>query len=92
MAIWAPFASIFATPVSKGNFFVVLLLLNLFGYVSGYFISFLVPYNYCGLTSVAWGVWWGLLFNGYNMPIHFQPALKFIYYVSAPRWCGSRAV
>jgi len=86
MAIWAPFASIFATPVSKGNFFVVLLLLNLFGYVSGYFISFLVPYNYCGLTSVAWGVWWGLLFNGYNMPIHFQPALKFIYYVSAPRW------
>mmetsp|Transcript_26760 Transcript_26760/g.80819 ORF Transcript_26760/g.80819 Transcript_26760/m.80819 type:complete len:958 (-) Transcript_26760:85-2958(-) len=86
MAIWAPFASIFATPVSKGNFFVVLLLLNLFGYVSGYFISFLVPYNYCGLTSVAWGVWWGLLFNGFNMPIHFQPALKFIYYVSAPRW------
>jgi len=86
LALWAPFDAIFVTPMGNGDFFFALFLLNVFGYASGYFISFMVPYRYCGLSAVAWSVWWGTLFSGTAMLIHDQPQLKFMYYSSAPRW------
>ncbi len=71
-----------------GELFFALLLLVLFGYASGYFLSFLLPYRWCGLAAVAWSVFWGLIFSGApgGMQIHENAPLKFIFYSSGPRW------
>ena len=53
LALWAPFVSIFVTPMPKGEFLFALYLITTFGWASGYFISFFVPYRYCGLSAVA---------------------------------------
>ena len=57
-----------------------------FGWASGYFISFFVPYRYCGLSAVAWSVFWSLLWSGQAIRIHDMPQAKFLFYSSGPRW------
>merc|ERR1712176_1360952 len=87
-ALWAPLAAGYNTPMDSGKLFSSLLLLVLFGYASGYFLSFLLPYRWCGLAAVAWAVFWGLIFSGAPgaMQIHENAPLKFIFYSSGPRW------
>mmetsp|Transcript_13795 Transcript_13795/g.42740 ORF Transcript_13795/g.42740 Transcript_13795/m.42740 type:complete len:976 (-) Transcript_13795:85-3012(-) len=85
-ALWAPFAAIFVTPMAPGDLFVALWLLNIFGYFSGYFISFFLPYRYCGLAAVAWSVWWGILFCGITLSMHSASQLKFLFYISPCFW------
>jgi len=86
-ALWAPFVASYNTPMDTGELFFALLLLVLFGYESGYFLSFLLPYRYCGLAAVAWSVFWGIIFSGFGgIQIHDSPQLKFIFYSSGPRW------
>ena len=63
-----------------------LLLIMTFGWASGYFISFFVPYRYCGLSAVAWSVFWSLLWSGQAIRIHDMPQAKFLFYSSGPRW------
>lgn len=86
LCIWAPFVSIFVTPMPQGEVFFSLWLLLTFGAASGYFLSFFIPYRYCGLVSVVWSVWWCLLFSGMTIGIHDMPQLKFMFYSSPPRW------
>ena len=86
IALWAPFAAIFVTPMDSGQLFFALLLIMTFGWASGYFISFFVPYRYCGLSAVAWSVFWSLLWSGQAIRIHDMPQAKFLFYSSGPRW------
>ena len=80
LALWAPFVSIFVTPMPKGEFLFALYLITTFGWASGYFISFFVPYRYCGLSAVAWSVFWSLLWSGQTIRIHDMPQAKFLFY------------
>ena len=58
------------------------MLTRAFDFRTGYFLSFLLPYRWCGLAAVAWAVFWGLIFSGAPgaMQIHENAPLKFIFY------------
>jgi len=86
IAVWAPLTSTFITPMPIGEMFVGLLIMNWFGFLSGYFISFLLPYRYCGLVAVAWAVWWCILFGGVAVSLHTMSNAKFMFWISAPYW------
>lgn len=87
IAIWAAFISGFDSPMENGPFLVSLVLINVFGYFSGYFLSFLLPYTACGLAAVAWSVFWSNMFSGAKQLISDASAQRrWIFDVSAPRW------
>jgi len=86
IALWAPMAAIFVTPMSDGYYFLMLMLLNIFGFISGYFISFIVPYTYCGVTSVIWAVFWGSLYSGFGITRHNQSSVSGLFYMSPGFW------
>lgn len=87
VSIWAALISGFDSPMPNGQLLLNFLGINIFGYCSGYFLSFLLPYTACGLAAVAWSVFWSQMFSGAGgKSMSEEPDLKWIFAMSAPRW------
>jgi len=91
VSIWGAFVSTFYSPMHSGALLLGFLLINYFGYFSGYLLSFLLPYTACGLAAVAAAVWWAILYAGCSAARagHMRRAKwpdTWIYAISAPRW------
>ena len=86
-AIWGSFISGFYSPMNDGQLLGGFILINAFGYLSGYFLSFLLPYSACGLCGVVWAVWWGLLYSGTGGQLPSENReQRWLYAISGPRW------
>lgn len=87
MMAWAGFASSFESPMKPGQLFAGFLLLEIFGYLSGYLLSFLLPYSVCGLAGVGWAVFWALLYSGTSARLasDYRDS-RWVWALSLPRW------
>ena len=89
ISIWGAFVSTFNSPMQTGELLAGFVLINVFGYFSGYFLSFLLPYTACGLAAVAAAVWWAIMYSGTSTAragTIDAAEESWIYAISAPRW------
>ncbi|KAH8050447.1 ATPase [Aureococcus anophagefferens] len=89
ISIWGAFVSTFNSPMRTGELLAGFVLINVFGYFSGYFLSFLLPYTACGLAAVAAAVWWAIMYSGTSTAragTIDAAEESWIYAISAPRW------
>ncbi|KAJ8606829.1 hypothetical protein CTAYLR_009173 [Chrysophaeum taylorii] len=75
----------FVSPMPPAQIFAGLAVVFTFAYLSGYFLSFVLPYSACGLAAVGWGVVWGLLFSGLVL-VMSEDGNKTFMAMSVPRW------
>ena len=85
VCVFAGLLTQFVSPMPLTELFGGLLILMVFAYFSGYFLSFLLPYGACGVAAIFWGVIWGLLFSGLIM-VMSEDGDKNIHAISVPRW------
>ena len=74
LSVSAGFLTGFLAPMSFRDIFVAFLYYVMFGFLSGYFLSFVLPYNAVSLAGVGWAVFWALLYSGTTQVIlRFAP-------------------
>ena len=63
-------------------------ILYLNAYAAGYLLSFLLPYEACGMAAVGWGICWGLMFGGLSLTMAEDTAQfkNNLMLISSARW------
>mmetsp|Transcript_106182 Transcript_106182/g.307273 ORF Transcript_106182/g.307273 Transcript_106182/m.307273 type:complete len:476 (-) Transcript_106182:136-1563(-) len=82
--LWLGLITSFVSPMPQLNLLYGFVMLFMFAYISGYVLSFLLPYEYTGLCAVGWGMFWGLFFSGLGMQM--EDSDEWLFDISMPRW------
>ena len=88
LAVSAGFLTGFVSPMSFGALFAPLLLVTCFGYLSGYFLSFTLPYGATGLAGVGWALFWMLLFGGTTKLMSDNRSTRWVWALSPGRYAN----
>ena len=85
--LWLGLSTAFVSPMRSRELLSGFLVLFLFAYVSGYFLSFVLPPEYCGLCAVGWGMFWGLFHSG--LGTEYDEDSGWLFASSVPFWLNS---
>ena len=88
LAVSAGFLTGFVSPMAFSDLYAGMLLVTCFGYLSGYFLSFTLPYTACGLAGVGWAVFWMLLYGGTTKLMSDDRPNRWVWALSAGRWAN----
>ena len=72
--------------MSFGQLYAGMLAITAFGYLSGYFLSFTLPYSATGLAGVGWAVFWMLLYGGTTKLMSDNREPRWVWALSTGRW------
>ncbi|KAJ8604304.1 hypothetical protein CTAYLR_002540 [Chrysophaeum taylorii] len=86
LAVTAGYLTGFVSPMLFGHLFAAFLELLIFGYLSGYFLSFVLPYSSVALAGVGWSVFWCLLFGGTTTVMSDNRETRWVWALSPGRW------
>ena len=78
----------FVSPMNTGELITATVILYLNSYAAGYLLSFLLPYEACGMAAVGWGICWGLMFGGLSLTMREDLAgfKNNLMLISSARW------
>jgi len=86
LSVTAGFSTGFISPMPFPQLLAGYILYTIFGFLSGYFLSFLLPYSSVALAGVGWAVFWSLLMGGTTIVMSDNRESRWFWTLSLGRW------